>query len=372
MGDVFQHIQQYVSSGFTIHLWNGFVAFAAVMVIGFFFKFFLHTVGRKIVAKTNTELDDKLFAVLLPRIKWLAIVIGLYLAAEQIAKGVAQTDRIGEELIRYSEGILYITFISLFTMLLIRIIDTLLKHTMEVHAKKTSSAVNEAVFPIMNRLVMMFILFVAVVISLGHFGVDVSSLLVFLGGGSVAIALAAQETLANMIAGFVIMIDRPFRLGDRIKLPSGEVGDVYEIGLRSTKILDFDNNLIVSPNAELTKTKVINYSYPRNDIRVLVEVHVAYGTSVERAREIMLNLARQNTDLLKQPEPNIFFSAMGESSCTLQIIGRTDDWKKKGRAENALREQIYTAFMKEGISSGIAQHVVQLSSPNTHVSPKND
>jgi small-conductance mechanosensitive channel len=86
----------------------------------------------------------------------------------------------------------------------------------------------------------------------------------------------------------------------------------------------------------------------------------------------MLNLARQNFDLLKQPEPSIIFSAMGESSCTLQLIGRTDDWKKKSRAENALRKQIYTAFMKEGISSGIVQHVVQLSSPNTHVSPKND
>ena len=372
MGDLFQRMQHFIGTGFTLHLWNGFVAFTAVMVIGFFFKYFLNTLGRKLIAKTDTELDDKLFAVILPRVKWLAIVIGLYLAVEQISKGIANTDKIGEELNRYSEGIIYIVFISLFTVLVIRLIDTLLKHTMEVHAKKTSSTINEAVFPILNKLVMILILFIAVVISLGHFGVDVSSLLVFLGGGSVAIALAAQETLANMIAGFVIMMDRPFRLGDRIKLSSGEIGDVYEIGLRSTKILDFDNNLIISPNAELTKTIVINYSYPRNDIRVLVEVNVAYGTSIERARELMLNLARQNSDLLKQPEPTTFFSAMGESSCTLQLIARTDDWKKKGRAENILREQIYTAFMKEGISSGMAQHVVQLSSPDTHVPPKND
>jgi MscS family membrane protein len=372
MEDLFQRVQQIIGSGFTLYLWNGFVAFAVVMFIGFFFKYFLHTVGRKLIAKTDTELDDKLFAVILPRVKWLAIVIGLYLATEQISKGIAHTDRIGEELIRYSEGIIYVAFVSLVTILVIRLIDTLLTHAMEMHAKKTSSTINEAIFPLLNKLIMILILFVAVMISLGHFGVDISSLLVFLGGGSVAIALAAQETLSNMIAGFIIMIDQPFRLGDRIKLPSGEVGDVYEIGLRSTKILDFDNNLIVSPNAELTKTKIINYSYPKNDIRVLVDVSVAYGTSIERAREIMLNLARQNSDLLKQPEPSIFFSAMGESSCTLQLIGRTDDWKKKGRAENALREQIYIAFMKEGISSGIAQHVVQLSSPSSYVSLKND
>jgi MscS family membrane protein len=372
MGELIQRVQQFIGSGFTGYLWNGMVAFIAVMIIGFFFKYFLNTLGRKLIAKTDTELDDKLFSVTLPRIKWLAIVIGLYLATEQISKGIAHTDKIGEELIHYSEAIIYIAFVSLVTLLMVRLIDTLLSHAMEVHAMKTSSNVNEAIFPILNKLIMMLIFFIAGMICLTHFGVDVSSLLVFLGGGSVAIALAAQETLSNMIAGFIIMIDRPFRLGDRIKLPSGEIGDVYEIGLRSTKILDFDNNLIVSPNAELTKTKVINYSYPKIDIRVLIEVTVAYGTSIERAKEIMLNLARQNSDLLKQPEPSIFFSAMGESSCTLQLLGRTDDWKKKGRAENALREQIYTAFMKEGISSGSSKHIVQLTSPDTHGTSKND
>ena len=371
MSDLIQHVPQYIGNGFTLHLWNGFVAFAAVMVIGFFVKLFFNTIGRHLLTKTDTELGDKLFTVILPRMKWLAIVIGGYLAAEQIAKGIPHTDRIGEELIKYSEGIIYIAFVSLLTALFIRLIDTLLNHAMETHAKKTASTVNEAVFPILNKLVMILILFVAVVISLGHFGIDVSSLLVFLGGGSVAIALAAQETLANMIAGFVIMIDRPFRLGDRIKLPSGEIGDVFEIGLRSTKFLDFDNNLIVSPNAELTKTKIINYSYPRSDIRILVEVTIAYGTSIERARDIMLNLALQNPDVLKQPEPKVSLSVMGEISCTLQLIGRTDDWKKKGRAENTLREQIYTAFVKEGMSSGIAQHAVQLSSPKAHASRKN-
>jgi MscS family membrane protein len=168
------------------------------------------------------------------------------------------------------------------------------------------------------------------------------------------------------------MIDRPFRVGDRIKLPSGEIGDVHEIGLRSSTILDFDNNLIVSPNSDLTKAKVINYSYPGTEIRVLVEVNVAYGTSIDIVRDIMLGFAQKHMDILKQPTPEVFFSVMGESSCTLQLIARTDDWKKKGRIEAALREQIYTAFMKQGISSGYAQHIVQLSSPIPNVAAKND
>jgi potassium-dependent mechanosensitive channel len=102
-----------------------------------------------------------------------------------------------------------------------------------------------------------------------------------------------------------------------------------------------------------------------------VDVYIAYGTSLDRVREIMLECASQNPDLLKQPGPDIFFSSMGESSCLIQLIARTDDWQKKGRAEASLREKIYTAFMKEGISSGYAQHVVQISNPISNGTPKN-
>jgi MscS family membrane protein len=369
---MFEHLQQYFGSGFSLHLWNGLVAFVTVMIIGFFMKYFLQTVGRKLISKTDNKLDDLLLDVILPRLKWLAIVIGLYIAFEQIAKGFSLADKMGQQLILYAEGIIYIAFISLITILVIHLIDASLKYAIQQHTSQPSSMLNTAILPLLNRLTMILTLFIAVVISLGHFGVDVSSLLVFLGGGSVAIALAAQETLANMIAGFVIMIDRPFRVGDRIKLPTGEIGDVHEIGLRSSTILDFDNNLIVSPNAELTKAKVINYSYPGTEIRVLVEVTVAYGTSINHIREIILGFANQHSDLLKQPAPEFFLSAMGESSCTLQLIARTDNWKKKGRIEAVLREQIYDSFIKEGISSGYAQHVVQLSSPIPNVSAKND
>lgn len=367
-----ERFQQAIGTGLTLHVWNGLVAFTTVMVIGFLIKYFLQTAGRKFISKTNNELDDLLLDVILPRLKWLAIVIGLYLGIEQFAKGFTPTEKTAQQLITYGEGIIYVGFVVLITLLIIRLIDTSLKYAIQRHASQTSSALNTAVLPLLNRLTAILSIFIAIVISLGHFGVDVSSLLVFLGGGSVAIALAAQDILSNMIAGFVIMIDRPFRVGDRIKLPSGEIGDVHEIGLRSSTILDFDNNLIITPNTDLTKSKVINYSYPGTDIRVLVEVTVAYGTSIDRAREIMLELIGSFTDVLKHPAPEVLLTAMGESSCTLQLVARTDDWKKKGRIETALREQIYSAFLKNNISSGFAQHVVQLSSPIPNVAAKND
>ena len=228
-------LYQYFGTEFASHFMNASFMIAAVVIIGFLLRYFLNTIGRKLVTRTNTQLDDQLFDIFVPRIKWLTIIAALYLSTEELAKGIHSTDKMSQEIIRYSENIIYIAFVIFITSLLIRIIDTVLKYSMVRHAQNTASTLNSAVLPILDRVIALILLMIATVTMLGHFGVDVSSMLVFLGGGSVAIALAAQETLANMIAGFVIMFDQPFRIGNRIKLPTGETGDVFGIGLRSTK-----------------------------------------------------------------------------------------------------------------------------------------
>ncbi len=281
------------------------------------------------LARTNTQLDDQLFDIFVPRIKWLTIIAALFLSTEELAKGIHPADRTSQEIIRYSESIIYIAFVIFITSLLIRIIDTVLKYAMERHAHNTASTLNSAVLPILNRVITMILVMIASVTMLGHFGVDVSSMLVFLGGGSVAIALAAQETLANMIAGFVIMFDQPFRIGNRIKLPTGETGDVFGIGLRSTKILDSDNNVIVVPNAELTKSRVINFSYPTSEIKILIDISAAYGTDISRAKSIMLFAAAESPEILKTPAPEAVLLELKESSCHLQLAAHVSRMEKQ-------------------------------------------
>ncbi len=367
-----QHVlQQYLGTEWSIHLVNATLFFVAVLVLGVLLRRFLNTAGRRLIASTETELDDRILEVILPRVKWLTIVIGAYLFSDEIAKAIPPTDRTGLQLHGYANGLIYVAFVTLISILLIRLTDVSIRYGMERHAHRTASKLNEAILPLLHRVILIVIVLIASITALGHFGVDVSSLLVFLGGSSVAVALAAQDTLQNMIAGFVIMLDRPFRVGDRIKLPTNEVGDVYEIGLRSTKVLDFDNNLIVSPNAELVKSKIINFSYPRHEIRVLVETAVAYGTDLDRARSIMLDFARANSDLLGTPAPEVFLAALDESAVQLQLVGRTDDWSKKWRAETTLREQIYNAFLANGIQPGLPQRVVQVVSRSDNAASAN-
>ncbi|MCX6144495.1 MAG: mechanosensitive ion channel family protein [Ignavibacteriales bacterium] len=356
-------LRTYLGDGMLFHAVSAFLMFVAAMVLGWIAKRLLSTVGRRLAAKTASDLDDIILEIVLDRIKWIAVVAGLYLATEQLSHAANAADITAHQWLGYAQGVIFVCFVAVVTVLFIRIADTSVKYFIERHARRTSSKINEALLPLLNRLITILIVLISVITVLHHFEQDVSSLVVSLGVGSLAIALAAQETIANMIGGFVIMTDRPFRVSDRIKLPTGEIGDVQEIGIRSTRVLDFDNNLIVFPNAELIKGKIINYSYPSEHIRVFVDVSVAYGTNIDRVKAIMLRFAQEHPDVLKSPPPSVFLIGFGESSLNLQLNGRTGDYRKKFPIETSLREQIYRAFLNENIQMAIPQRVVHLTSP---------
>lgn len=359
-------LRTYVGNDLLYHLAVAALLFLGTLVIGWLVKKLLNSVGRKLIAKTKSDLDDIILDIILDRLKWIAVVAGAYLASEEIVKATRATDEMARQFLGYAQGIIFVSFVAVLTFVIIRIADTSVKYAMETHAKRTSSKFNEALLPLVNRLINIVIALIAVIIILHHFEQDVSSLVVSLGVGSLAIALAAQDTIANMIGGFVIMLDRPFRVGDRIHLPSGDVGDVYEIGIRSTKIQNFDNNLIIIPNAELIKGRIVNYSYPQQAIQVFVEVGVAYGTDLDRAKNVMTDLARQHTDVLKDPAPDTFTVALADSSINLRLVARTDDYRKKFLIETRLREQIYKAFMEQDIQIPYPQRVIHVvNAPNT-------
>jgi MscS family membrane protein len=355
-----QILQNYLGSELLYHFMMAAILFLAVVIIGWIAKRFLSTVGRNLIARTKSDLDDILLAIVLDKIKWIAVVAGTYLAMQEVTNATSPEDLLVRRLLGYAEGIIFVSFVIVVTTMFIRTSDAVVKHMMEAHARKTMSRLNEALLPLANRVINVILAVIAIIITLDHFGQDVSSLVVSLGVGSLAIALAAQDTLSNMIAGFVIMMDRPFRVGDRIQLPTGEVGDVHEIGIRSTKILDFDNNLVIVPNSELTKSRVVNFSYPAEIVRVVVEVGIAYDADLDKAKYIMTDLAKQNKDILADPAPQVFLVALSDSSVNLRLAARTDDYRKRFLIETELREQIFKAFKEEGVEIPFPQRVVHL------------
>jgi len=340
------------------------IIIAASAFIGKLLKYLLNTIFKRLFAYTKTTLDDRILDVVRGRVVTLSVIAGFFIGIRVIRQHVTVEEITYHQILDYLSIALYIILVFVITRLISRIIESMFEWYMDEVSEKTQSNITATVAPLTKKIIDVILFMIAGMIVLDHFGINIGSLIVSLGVGSLAVALAAQETVANMIAGFVILVDQPFRVGDRIKLPSGEEGDVYKIGLRSTHILNFDNNLVVVPNSELVKNRLVNYSFPGNETRVLVEVRVAYGTDMENARKVLLTLAGNHPDILKNPEPRIFFMDFGESGIQLRLSARTSHFDKKFDIETTLREQIYKSFAEAQIVIPLPQRVISSTNIN--------
>ena len=126
---------------------------------------------------------------------------------------------------------------------------------------KTQTSLDEEFLPLLKKIAIVLIWIIVILMILSRFGINTSGLIAALGVSSLAIALAAQDTISNIISGFLIIVDRPYRINDTIKLSSGEKVKVLEIGLRRSKFLSEDGAIIIVPNLALSKSKIINFTY---------------------------------------------------------------------------------------------------------------
>ncbi|NOZ76376.1 MAG: mechanosensitive ion channel family protein [Euryarchaeota archaeon] len=234
------------------------------------------------------------------------------------------------------------------------IINALL-HTVEkrvVH--QTDSRLDDVVFPLVRKGVIFTVYIFAVIIALDQLGIEVVPFIAGMGIAGIAIGFAAKDTLANIIAGIFIIIDRPFVLGDRIEVwsapkQSATWGDVIEIGLRTTKIRTTDNITLIIPNSEIYRRDIINYTTETPVIRVRLPVGISYRSDEKKAEEIMLKIAEETEGVEKSPPPQVIFKQFGESSIDLELRVWVSDAKKRRPVTSKLGKRIKEEFDRHGI-----------------------
>jgi len=172
------------------------------------------------------------------------------------------------EPIRQSIGKYSLTiFIISIAFIVQRIIGAVSSWYRENIAKRTQTTLDDELIPLARRTLKILVWIVAFLVILPLYGINISALITALGVSSLAIALAAQDTIANIISGFMIMIDKPFRIGDKIKLPSGEEVTVLEVGVRRSRFLFQEKAIIIVPNTELSKSRIVNYTYGQKNLK---------------------------------------------------------------------------------------------------------
>jgi small-conductance mechanosensitive channel len=170
-----------------------------------------------------------------------------------------------------------------------------------------------------------------------------------MGVGSLAVGLAAKDTLANMFAGFTIMVDRPFHLGDRIQLSTGEVGDVEAIGIRVTRLRTPDETVLVVPNSLIVQDRLVNRARPTRHITTRIDVGVAYGTDLAAARAVLVEAALASPYVEATREPQALVTQFADFSVRLRLVFWARDYDQQALATSSVHEEIYRRFAEHGI-----------------------
>lgn len=345
-----------------IPLWAEKLIFACGILIGtiiaaYLIRMILRFVTHRIARKTSSNLDDLIIEAISKPVFNLIIVGGLDFEIKYLHKSF---EFITEGTYELLHGIAFTFAMVLVGWLVIRIFESLTTWYAKNIAAKTETKFDDEFIPIFSRSLKAIVFVLVLMAVLSHFNIDIKGLVAVLGVSSLAFALAAQDTLSNMIAGFVLMLDRPFRVGDRVTLVEDRILDVYEIGLRSTKFLTRDNTLVIIPNAEISRMTIDNLSYPAPQIRVRIDVGVAYGSDIDRVRELLFEAAHSHPDTLKEPPPFVQFINFGESSLDFRLNIYVADYAIQRRTGHAVRELVYKIFGKENIEIPFPQRVVYL------------
>ena len=219
-----------------------------------------------------------------------------------------------------------------------------------------------------QTLAQLAVVILGVLVLLNQLGFSVTPILTALGVGGLAVALALQDTLSNLFAGFYVAVAGQVRLGDYIKLDSGSEGYVTDIGWRSTTIRALANNYIIVPNSKLAQSIVTNYHLPEKRMSSQVQVGVSYDANPGQVERVLLEIAaagvREIPGMLAEPAPSVALDpGFGDSSLGFSLNYSVAEFANQFGVRNELRRRILLRFREERIEMPYPTRTVLLQQP---------
>jgi len=301
--------------------------------------------------KTETRLDDLVIAVFKsPSIYW-CIAIGLYI-------GIAISE-FPERYIFYFSKTIHIIVILSITIATANLSGKVFKNY--IQSSNLPIPTTGLVYGILKGTIIVL----GLLIILSVLGISITPLITALGVGGLAVALALQDTLANLFAGIHILMEKAVRVGDFIKLESGQEGYVEDITWRTTRIRMLPNNMVIIPNSKLSQSIMTNYYLPEKRMSLLIPIGVSYSSDPEKVEKILVEEAKkavgQVQGLLGEPEPFVrFIPGFGDSSLDFTLICQVQEFVDQYLAQHELRKRIFKRFKEEGIDIPFPHRTVYL------------
>ncbi len=305
----------------------------------------------RLVRRTETELDDRLIA-LLHRPIFVTVVLGsLHMATRLLALPIP----FARPLLSFLATLL----ILVWTTAALRISHLLLEALGSGESR--TPWVEARTAPLLDNLSKLVVVGLAVYALMVAWHLDVRPWLASAGIAGIAIGFAAKYTLANLFGGLSVIADAPYKLGDFIVLDSGERGLVTRIGLRSTRILTRDDVEITIPNGVIANAKITNESGgPYEKHRLTITIGVAYGSDVDHVRTALMAAAASVSGLSDDPEPRVRFTEFGDSALIFRLQCWIEKPSERGLMRDALNTAVYKRFKVENISIPFPQRDVHM------------
>jgi MscS family membrane protein len=306
-------------------------------------RFVSWLLGLAMARSADGGIDNRLLTALKRPITYSLFLLGAWAAVNRLP--------VSPRVDVLVDGVLFALGVLLITLALARAYAILLDwYATRPHPDAATRDMAREFNPLFSKVGKVFIALVALSMLLQHFGVNVASLVVSLGVGSLAVGLAAQDTLANMFAGFTLLVDRPFRVGERVQLATGETGDVQSIGMRATLIKTTDDAILVVPNSVLVKDRLVNLSRPTRHLATRLEIGVALGSDLGRVKEVLRAAALRAPHADTEREAQVTVTRLGEFAVIFQLMFWARDYAEQGLARSEVLEAVYDGLAAAGIA----------------------
>ena len=294
---------------------------------------------KKLVDRTKTNLDDQILQLLHKPIFYSILFIGFTIAV----KTAILPDYIDFTLIGIFKTITIFIWIFVISKIFIMSMEWMTR-------QKASNLLQKNTLPLFNNLGKIAIGLFGIYFIFLSWNININGILASAGVLGVVLGLAAKDTVSNFFAGIFLMADSPFKEGDYILLDTGERGYVKKMGLRSTRFMTRDDIEITIPNSVIAASKIVNESGgPDETERVRINIHIAYNSDIDDARTVLIDIAKNNKNVLKTPEPRVRFREFADHGLRLQLLFWIHKPESRGRTLDAVNTEIYKRFAEHKI-----------------------
>jgi MscS family membrane protein len=330
--------------GLSIDNWINIGISVLIVIIGYFISYkLIAELPKWITQYSSLEVREDTLKDIGANLVWLVLLFFVRLA-------VLRLEFLSDGLRTFLDDAFFVLGLVIVTMIALKLVNSAVQNYKNSLDPKVDRDRLAPIILMVQRLVDLTVLIIAASFGMSHFGVNINVLSVVLIVLALVISFGAQDMISDMISGFIVLVDQPFRVGDAILIKDLDTwGDVLEIGARTTRIHTPDNREVIVPNSQIVQSQVVNYTYPDPRYRVQTDIGVAYGSDADKVQQVIVDAVRTVDEVLPDKNVDVLYLEFGDSARKVRVRWWIGDYNDEQTVLDKVNITLETALTQAGI-----------------------